>query len=141
MPPVRWRIRLHSSPERVFGVLSTAEGRRRFWAESAEQHGSRIEFQFLSGERWDGALLECSPPSRFRISYLDGSVVSFVLMPDGAGGTDLELTETGVGKANWSDNHAGWVTVLLALKAAVDHGIDLRNGDPQRSWAHGYVDV
>ena len=140
-PPIRWRIRLRSTPEDVFALLSTAEGRRRFWAESAEQHGSRIAFRFRSGEQWDAALLENAPPSRFRVSYLDGSTVSFVLVPDGAGGTDLELTETGVSRANWSDNHAGWVTVLLALKAAADHGIDLRNGDPQRSWAHGYVDV
>jgi hypothetical protein len=28
---------------------------------------------------------------------------------------------------------AGWASVLLALKAAVDFGADLRNHDPQRS--------
>jgi hypothetical protein len=31
--------------------------------------------------------------------------------------------------------------VLLALKAAVDHGIDLRNHDPRRTWDRGYADA
>ena len=31
--------------------------------------------------------------------------------------------------------------VRLALKAAVDFSIDLRNQDPDRSWENGYVDV
>jgi hypothetical protein len=35
---------------------------------------------------------------------------------------------------------AGWVSVLLALKAAADFGIDLRNHDPARTWNKGYVD-
>jgi hypothetical protein len=38
-------------------------------------------------------------------------------------------------------NLAGWVSVLLALKAAVDFGVDLRNSDPARRWEDGYVDV
>lgn len=32
------------------------------------------------------------------------------------------------------------VGVLLQLKAAVDHGIDLRSGDPDRARAQRYVD-
>ena len=35
---------------------------------------------------------------------------------------------------------AGWVSVLMAMKAAVDHGVDLRNHDPARSWSDGYAD-
>jgi hypothetical protein len=35
---------------------------------------------------------------------------------------------------------AGWVSVLLALKAAVDFGVDLRNHDPERTWSTGFVD-
>jgi hypothetical protein len=39
------------------------------------------------------------------------------------------------------DNLAGWVTVLLTLKAAADFGVDLRSHDPARTWGQGYVDV
>lgn len=35
---------------------------------------------------------------------------------------------------------AGWVSVLLALKAAVDFSVDLRNHDPGRTWDQGYAD-
>ena len=44
--------------------------------------------------------------------------------------------------AAWRHEHrAGWVSVLLALKAAVDFAVDLRNRDPDRTWEDGYVDV
>jgi len=32
------------------------------------------------------------------------------------------------------------VSVLLALKAVADFGVDLRNHDRRRSWTAGYVD-
>jgi hypothetical protein len=35
---------------------------------------------------------------------------------------------------------AGWVSGLLALKAAVDFGVDLRNHDPQRTWDAGFAE-
>jgi len=34
----------------------------------------------------------------------------------------------------------GWVSVLMAMKAAVDFGVDLRNHDPKRSWQQGFAD-
>jgi hypothetical protein len=34
----------------------------------------------------------------------------------------------------------GWVSVLMALKAYVDHGVDLRNHDAARTWDQGYCD-
>ena len=61
-------------------------------------------------------------------------------MADMAGGTDLLLTETGTPPAERAESLAGWVSVLMALKAAVDHGVDLRNHDARRSWAQGYVE-
>ncbi|MGH2524809.1 MAG: hypothetical protein ACRDH2_20060 [Anaerolineales bacterium] len=58
----------------------------------------------------------------------------------GAGGTDLTLTDAGVPAADRGEVIAGWVSVLLALKAAVDFGVDLRNHHPQRTWDEGFVD-
>jgi uncharacterized protein YndB with AHSA1/START domain len=141
-PPIIWRIRLRSAPDVVFAAIDRPEGRRRFWAESAEEVAPGVvEFRFASGQRWRGRVLERVPPSRFSITYFQDSVATFELRPDAAGGTELSLTERGVPPDAWQDNHAGWVTVLLTLKAAVDFGIDLRNGDPHRTWEAGYVDV
>ena len=137
---IRWRVHLRAAPERVFEMLATNDGRRRFWAESAEERGGIIHFQFPDGTRWMGRVLACEPPERFALEYFGGLEVTFACAADGRGGTDLTLTETGTSVAERDESLAGWVSVLLALKAAVDHGVDLRNHDARRSWAHGYVD-
>lgn len=54
--------------------------------------------------------------------------------------TDLTLSDAGVPAADRAEVTAGWVSVLLALKAAVDFGVDLRNHDRQRTWGTGYAD-
>ena len=114
----------------------------RFWAVSApERDGPTIEFHFHNGATLSSRVLEAMPPSRFRITYFDDSVVTFELMADGEGGTDVLLTESGVPEQTRVANNAGWVSVLLAIKAAAEHGVDLRNHDPQRTWDRGYVDV
>lgn len=145
MDDIRWRVHLRASPEAVFEALDTPAGRRSFWAESADEISSGvIELVFASGERLRARVIERAPARRFAVSYFGGSVARFELEPDGAGGTELCLTETGVPPEHWLDNHAGWVSVLMSLKAAVDHGIDLRNHDPRRIWTPGgggYVDV
>ncbi|MDR7419848.1 MAG: hypothetical protein QN178_13175 [Armatimonadota bacterium] len=126
----------------MYAALERPEGRRRFWAESADEvERDVIEFRFTGGEIWRSRILERVPFRRFTVAYFQGSVASFELEPDGAGGTEVRLTEEHVPPGAWLDNHAGWVSVLLALKAAVDFGVDIRNCDPRRSWARGYVDV
>lgn len=59
---------------------------------------------------------------------------------DGEGGTEVSLLATGVEESIRMEMTAGWVSVLMAMKAAVDFGVDLRNHDPSRSWVHGYAD-
>ena len=136
-----WRAHLASPPEQVYALLASPGGRARFWAESAESDGETIEFRFVDGTVLQSRVLEHAPPHRFALTYFGGSTVIFTLSEDGAGGTDLMLTETGVADDERLENLAGWVSVLLGLKAAADFGVDLRNRDPQRTWATGYVDV
>lgn len=64
----------------------------------------------------------------------------FGLKSDGAGGTDLHLIATEVPESSRMEMVAGWVSVLMAMKAAVDHGVDLRNHDSSRAWEQGYAD-
>jgi hypothetical protein len=125
----------------VYQVLGTPEGRRRFWAESAEEQEGAIEFIFADGTMLRSRILAADPPGEYRLTYFNESVVTFLLMDDEAGGTDLVLTEEGLGEDDWKENLPGWVSVLLHLKAAVDHGVDLRSHDPGRTWQRGYVDA
>jgi len=137
---VCWRVHLTVAPAAVYDLIATSEGRRRFWAESADERDGVVEFRFSNGALWRGRVLERDPPRRFAVEYFGGSRATFECAEDGAGGTDLTLSETGVSPSDWADNHAGWVSVLLALKAAADFGVDLRNHDPSRSWDAGFVD-
>jgi uncharacterized protein YndB with AHSA1/START domain len=138
---IRWRLHLASPPRVVYFLIATGEGRRRFWAESARERHGLVEFRFAGGQLLRSRVIQRDLHRRFAVEYFGGSVATFELADDGAGGTDLTLTETGVPPDSWAGNQAGWVSVLLALKAAADFGVDLRNRDPRRGWEQGYVDV
>lgn len=141
MRTITWKVHLSSSPAEVYRFLATPSGRRAFWAESAEEQDDEIEFRFSNGTVLVSRILSADPGREFSLSYFDATTVTFRLQEDGGGGTDLVLTEEGVSEASWTENRPGWVSVLLSLKAAADHGVDLRNHDPERSWESGYVDV
>lgn len=137
---IRWRLHLESPPAEVFGLLTTDEGRARFWAESASEENGTIVFRFPGGISWHSKIIDQISPRLFRLNYYGGSVTAFELDDDGAGGTDLLLTDTGVSAGDRDDVLPGWVSVLMALKAAADFGVDLRNHDPERTWVQGFVD-
>jgi len=128
-----------SPPERVYSTLATDEGRASFWAESAVERNGVITFVFPGHSPVDGEILERDPHRHFALRYF-GATVRFVLSSDGAGGTELVLDSEQVDEDEHTEVVAGWVSVLMAMKAAVDHGVDLRNHDPSRSWAQGYAE-
>ncbi|WP_333843638.1 SRPBCC domain-containing protein [Pelomicrobium sp.] len=135
-----WRIHLRSSPEKVYEMIATDEGRRRFWAESADERDGTIDFRFPNGMTLSSRILEALPPKRFSVEYFAGSHTTFECSDDDEGGTDLTLTDAGVPRKWRSETAVGWVSVLLALKAAVDFNIDLRNHHGERTWDQSYVD-
>ena len=137
---IQWSLHLQSPPEKVYRMLATDEGRAQFWAESAVEQGGHIHFLFPNGQSWRGEILAQRSPHLFRIVYLGGSTVTFSLETDGAVGTDLTLTDEGVPGDYRCEVIAGWVSVLMALKAAADFGVDLRNHDPRRTWDQGFAD-
>ncbi len=74
------------------------------------------------------------------VSIFGGSIARFELSDDGKGGTLLTFTDTGVAAEERTEVIAGWVSVLLALKAAVDFDVDLRNHDANMAWDQGFHD-
>jgi len=137
---IRWRLHLRSPLTVVYQALATDAGRSGFWAESAVERDGIIHFVFPNNLTWAGRVLRANPPTHYAIEYLGHSEVAFVLADDGRGGTDLTLTDTGVPPEDRTEVIAGWVSVLLALKAAVDFGVDLRAHDAARTWDSGYVE-
>lgn len=137
--PVRWRLHLDAAPPAVYEMLATRAGRERFWAEAAPEREGAVAFTFPDGTDHRAPVLAAERPDRYALEYL-GAPATFELSDDGDGGTDLELRHRGLSAAERAETAAGWVSVLMALKAAVEHGVDLRNHDPARTWAEGYVD-
>ena len=99
-----------------------------------------MEFDFPDGTRWAGRILEADPPGRFAVEYLGGTRRRIRARVRRRRRTGLTLVDEGVPDEWESEVRAGWVSVLLALKAAADFGVELRNHDPARTWAQGYCD-
>jgi hypothetical protein len=137
---IRWRLHLKSPPAAVYRAISTDGGRARWWAESAVDRDGSIHFRFPNGVEWVGRIRVDDPPRRFSIEYLGGSLASFELAGDGRGGTDLTLSDSGVPAEDQAEVAAGWVSVLMALKASVDFEVELRNHDAERTWDQGFAD-
>jgi uncharacterized protein YndB with AHSA1/START domain len=128
-----------SPPGKVFDALVTDSGRASYWAESAPERDGRITFHILNYEPFSGRVLRRERPRVFALEYF-GTIVEFNLDGDGDGGTDLSLLASQVDESIRMEMVAGWVSVLMAMKVAVDHGADLRNHDASRSWSDGYAD-
>jgi len=138
---VQLKVYVAASAKKVYELLNTPEGRCAFWADEAPEVDGVIHFYFSNGMRHQGRILERIPGEKFVVEYFGGSKAAFNLNVEKDGGTVVKITETSIPQEWLAEQRAGWVTVLLMLKAAVDHGIDLRNPDPERNWENGYVDV
>lgn len=136
---ILWRLHTASPPERIWELLTTDDGRTRFWSESSRSRGDGFTLGFAIGLEEECRIVEAEPPRRFAFSYF-GTLVLFDLAPDGSGGTNLTLTNSGIPEADYEEMLPGWLNVLLPLKAAADFGVDLRNHDPARTWRERYVD-
>lgn len=136
---IRWKLHFNSQPEKVFAALATDEGRSHFWAESAVENNGTITFHILNYEPYTGRVLNNTPKSQFTVEYF-GTIADFTLEEDNNGGTDLTLVATNVDESFRMEMTAGWISVLMAMKAYVDHGVNLRNHDMNRTWSDGYAD-
>lgn len=139
--PINWRIHFRSSPEAVWDAWTTDTGRERFWAERSRAIQDGFALKFINGETLSIRIHEAVPPSRLVFAYFGNSHVTVELTGDDRGGCDLRLIEDGVPPEEHLENYAGWASVLLACKAAVDFGIDLRSHDAARTWESRYVDM
>ncbi|MBC6983135.1 hypothetical protein [Caulobacter sp. 17J80-11] len=136
--PIVWRVALASPPERVFALLDTDEGRQRFWAARSAATADGFVLTFADGREARVEVLERRAPTRLVLRYFGAEVELELDAADP--GCVLELRDHGRELLDWRDRHAGWVSWLLTLKAAVDFGVDLRNGAPHRSWDQRFVD-
>ncbi len=137
---IRWKLHLHSPRARVYEFLNTDAGRAKFWAESAMENDGAIEFVFPNAWTWRGKILDRVPQEKFSVIYFGNSIAIFELRDDGNGGTDVFLSHAEVPAQDRVEVIAGWASVLMQMKAAIDFEIDLRNHDKTRTWDEGFVE-
>ena len=125
-------------PSTVHAMFATDKGRERFWAEKSAEKDGQIEFRFIDGLILKSKILANEPPKRFVFEYFGGSRGTVDFSNDGSVGTDVTLHAEGVTKSD--EEWPGWVSVLLALKAAADYNVDIRNHEVTRTWDQGYCD-
>lgn len=131
------KVRLNSPPSVAYERFTTDQGRETFLCESSQNDGTAALLQFPNGETTHLVTRASAANSRFAFEYFCDPVhVEFWAADHG---TIVSLTTT-VAVADAADIRAGWVSVLLALKASVDFGVDLRNHDKAHSWDQGFVD-
>ncbi len=138
MQAFTWKLLLATPIDKVYDALASDKGRASFWAERTVENDGVVTFHFPNGESCDAEVIAAVRPTRFCIRYF--CAVTEFLLADKDGKTELILTVSDAPAEDWIEAYAGWVSVLMNMKAVLDHGADLRNHDSGRSWDHGFVD-
>jgi uncharacterized protein YndB with AHSA1/START domain len=89
--PFVWRLSLASSPEHVFELLDTDEGRERFWAHRSRVAPEGFDLWFSGGLEGRVVVVDRDPPTRMVIRYF-GSEAEFDLAPREGGGCLFQVT-------------------------------------------------
>ncbi len=139
MKTITWKLHLKSDPKSVYDLLSTSAGRSKFWSEEATEEDGIIHFVFPNGQKYKSRIIKTIPDQEFHLDYFN-SLVKFHLNSSENGGTDLLLINENVSESDFAEVNAGWVSVLMNLKAVADFQCDLRNHNPKKTWDEGYAD-
>ena len=136
---IEWKVHFASPIEKVYEFLTTDNGRSKYWAEETREKNGVIEFTILNYPKYISKIIEKRSPELFRLEYF-GTDVTFELTETSDSGTDLYLKALTPNESVKNEMVAGWISVLMAMKGAVDFGIDLRNHNSERVWENGYLD-
>ncbi len=139
MRSIFWKISLRSDKEKVYQMISTDLGREKFLCEKSVQYDGQIRLSFPNRVSYTCKYFREEENVSFILDYFNSEVV-FKLKENSDGSTDLYLENTQVPSDEYDEVNAGWVSVLMNLKAVVDHNVDLRNHDGSKTWDQGYAD-
>jgi hypothetical protein len=119
-PIITWKIHLRSAPEAVYRMLATKEGRSRFWADAAEEEQGVIHFRFSNGQQLEAPRAGEDAPGTLSAELLRRQRRDLRAAGGREGRYGPHAERTRCPTQEYEQNRAGWVSVLLMLKAAVD---------------------
>jgi hypothetical protein len=137
---INWKVHFASPIEKVYQALTTDDGRSKYWAEQTKEEDGMIEFIILNYPKYKSKIIDNKPPTFFQLAYFGTQVTFKLRKTEDDEGTDLFLSAVVGDNDAKFEMTAGWVSVLMSMKAAVDFGVDLRNHSADRAWGSGYVD-
>lgn len=129
---------MQTAIEAVFECLTTKSGIESFWAERAIIKENYVMFEFPNGMNYTSKIYEISYPTDFQLDYFKSKLHIQLFRAD-KGGTILSLLNDQVADPEFAEVSAGWVSVLMNLKAVLDYNCDLRNHDGEKTWDQGFI--
>jgi uncharacterized protein YndB with AHSA1/START domain len=137
-------VKLAAGRDRVWQALTTPGGITSWWAERAEiqpTDGGLLRLLFPNRRMLDSKVVMCRPMQFVSFVYFGGTRAQFEVTTHPSGGTVVTVTDHGFSsQEDYAETLAHWTSVLLALKAYLDFGVDLRNHTPAFNWEQGFVD-
>ena len=142
---------LNARPQRVFRAWATAQGLESFFikkatftgkdggvrrADEPAHVGDTYDFQFVHDFRLRGNVLEVSEPQRFKFTFGGSMTVDVEIALQSDGRTRCALTQESIPteQSERPYSHMNcrscWIYFLMALKARLEHGIELRDLNP-----------
>jgi uncharacterized protein YndB with AHSA1/START domain len=141
---INMSVKLATSRDRVWQALTTPSGITSWWSERAEiepSDGGLLRLLFPNRRMLDSKVIMCRPPHFLSFVYFGGTRASFEVTSHPAGGSVVTVSDSGFSsQEDYAETLAHWASVLLALKAFLDFGVDLRNHTSAFNWEKGYVD-
>jgi len=147
-------LQIDASPEQVLSRWRTAAGLESFFIARASfddssgrdrrsaagsdavcETGDRYHWSFIHDFRLEGRVLE-STTERMAFTFGGGYAVEVSVRPSGSG-TLLHLRQYGMRDEEservhgWLNCRSCWIYFLTTLKSQTEHGIDLRDHDPE----------
>lgn len=142
------KIEIAAPPERVFEAWTTAEQLSGWFTVTTEfepRKGGRIYFEWLGGDRFETTVTEIKKNKLVVFPFGSSGEQVRVKIRKSKGGTICTLEQSNM---KTSPKHkvgmhlgckVGWTFFLTNLKAWLEHGVDLRSHDRQKSYANGYL--
>lgn len=142
------RIYIKASPEKVFKAWTHDKTVSKWFTEKTiiePRKGGRIYFEWLAGDKLDTKVKQITKNKKFVFPFGKNNLEVTVAFKKAGKGTICELRQYNIKTdeaSKWSVHRGciqGWTFFMANLKSYLEHGIDLRDHDPKRTYKDDFI--